>query len=52
MASACGMKVTAEGVETEEQAATLKQMGYHFGQGYLWAKPMPLAQALAWRAGR
>jgi len=38
-------------VETEEQAATLKQMGYHFGQGYLWAKPMPLAQALAWRTG-
>lgn len=52
MASACGMRVTAEGVETEEQAARLKQMGYHFGQGYLWAKPMPLAQALAWRAGR
>ena len=52
MANACGTKVTAEGVETEEQAATLKQMGYHFGQGYLWAKPMPLAQALAWRAGR
>ena len=52
MAGACGMKVTAEGVETEEQAATLKQMGYHFGQGYLWAKPMPLSQALAWRAGR
>lgn len=34
------MQVTAEGVETHEQAARLKQMGCDFGQGFLYAKPM------------
>jgi diguanylate cyclase (GGDEF)-like protein len=48
MATACGMQVLAEGVETPEQATSLLGMGYQFGQGYLWAKPMPLAQAREW----
>ncbi len=37
--------VVAEGVETEEQAAELKRLGIQFGQGYLYAKPLPAAEA-------
>jgi diguanylate cyclase (GGDEF)-like protein/PAS domain S-box-containing protein len=35
-----GMHVTAEGVETEEQAARLRELGCGAGQGFLFAKPM------------
>jgi diguanylate cyclase (GGDEF)-like protein/PAS domain S-box-containing protein len=33
------MNVVAEGVETEDQLATLRAMGCEFGQGYLFSKP-------------
>lgn len=36
-----GFKLVAEGIETQEQANYLKQYGCHFGQGYLYAKPLP-----------
>ena len=52
MARACGIPVTAEGVETSEQAQSLKDMGYEFGQGFLWSRPAPLEQALAWLRSR
>lgn len=32
----------AEGVETEDQAATLVAQGWHLGQGYLFGKPGPM----------
>jgi diguanylate cyclase (GGDEF)-like protein len=48
MASACGMPAVAEGVETPQQAQALSQMGFQLGQGYLWAKPMALNDALTW----
>jgi two-component system CheB/CheR fusion protein len=35
------MKVVAEGVELREQDAALHEQGCSFGQGYLYAKPMP-----------
>lgn len=40
MANALGMQVVAEGVETAEQRDLLCQAGCHFGQGYLFARPM------------
>ncbi len=35
-----GMEITAEGVETHDQADQLRKMGCDFAQGYLFAKPM------------
>ncbi len=34
-----GLAGVAEGVETEEQAASLAEIGWDFGQGYLFARP-------------
>jgi diguanylate cyclase (GGDEF)-like protein len=35
-----GMKVIAEGVETEEQLAKLKSLGCQYGQGFLFSRPV------------
>lgn len=40
MAQKLGIKVVAEGIETQEQRHILQQMGCEFGQGYLFAKPL------------
>jgi EAL domain-containing protein (putative c-di-GMP-specific phosphodiesterase class I) len=39
-----GMEVIAEGVETAEQAALLRKFGCMAYQGYLFGKPMPIAE--------
>ena len=36
-----GMHVLTEGIETPEQEALLRRLGCAYGQGYLYAKPMP-----------
>jgi diguanylate cyclase (GGDEF)-like protein/PAS domain S-box-containing protein len=40
MARALDLSVTAEGIETEEQARILRELGCDRGQGYLFARPM------------
>ena len=39
LADALHVPVVAEGIELEEQAATLRGLGCAFGQGYLFARP-------------
>jgi len=34
------MEVTAEGIETPEQLATLRALKCHRGQGYYFARPL------------
>jgi diguanylate cyclase (GGDEF)-like protein len=46
-----GKQVIAEGVETEAQAAILASMGCLEAQGYLYAKPMPIADLYRWMEG-
>lgn len=44
MAHRLGMKVIAEGVETDSQKDLLMDMGCDFGQGYFFSKPLPVDQ--------
>ena len=45
LADILGLETTAEGVEDPEQANHLREMGCTHGQGYLWSRPVPAAQA-------
>jgi diguanylate cyclase (GGDEF)-like protein len=47
MASSMGLRVNAEGVETQEQADALRLMGCHEVQGWLFGKPKPAADIIA-----
>jgi EAL domain-containing protein (putative c-di-GMP-specific phosphodiesterase class I) len=46
LAHGLDMSVVAEGIETQEQLEILRGLGCEYGQGYLFAKPLPLEQAL------
>lgn len=46
MARDIGIRTVAEGVETEKQASYLRDMSCDYGQGYHFAKPMPVEQFL------
>lgn len=41
-----GMPVTAEGIETLEQATMLSSLGCTYGQGFLFGRPLPSAATL------
>ena len=44
MGNSLGMKVIAEGVESEEQRDFLERNGCHAYQGYLFSKPVPIEE--------
>jgi EAL domain-containing protein (putative c-di-GMP-specific phosphodiesterase class I) len=47
MAQALGLSVTAEGIETSEQAALLREWSCQTGQGYLFSRPLPAEEFVA-----
>ncbi|WP_289302750.1 EAL domain-containing protein, partial [Methylophaga sp. UBA3996] len=48
VATRFGMKVIAEGVETALQRDKLIELGCTIGQGYFYARPMPIDEAVKW----
>lgn len=47
LAETMEVDLLAEGIEEPEQLEILKALGVGYGQGYLFAKPMPATEALA-----
>jgi diguanylate cyclase (GGDEF)-like protein/PAS domain S-box-containing protein len=47
LANTLHLETTAEGVETDEQLHRLLRIGCNYGQGYLFAKPMPANQVVS-----
>ena len=45
LARSLGIRAVAKGVETQVQLAALKAAGCELGQGFLWSKPLPAAEA-------
>jgi sensor c-di-GMP phosphodiesterase-like protein len=48
MAAQLNLKIVAEGVENEGQAKYLTERGVQCGQGWLFAKAMPVEEFMAW----
>jgi diguanylate cyclase (GGDEF)-like protein len=51
MARALELRAVAEGIETVEQATYLRRLGYRHGQGFLFARPLPVNQVAEWLTG-
>ena len=51
MARDCDLTVIAEGVESEEQGAYLRDAGVRYAQGWLFGRPMTASELVArgWR---
>ena len=47
LARACGLRVVAEGIETDAQAARVGVIGCHLAQGFLYSRPVPFDQLAA-----
>ncbi|MGI4799087.1 MAG: EAL domain-containing protein [Janthinobacterium lividum] len=47
LAASLGLSVVAEGIENAEQAALLGRLGCSHGQGYYFARPLPVHEAEA-----
>lgn len=52
LAEALGMATTAEGIESEELAQALTELGCSHGQGFFFAKPLAAEAALAYWLAR
>lgn len=46
LAQACGLETVAEGVETEDQARMIAELGCDYIQGYFYSKPLSAATLL------
>jgi diguanylate cyclase len=49
---ALSMDIVAEGVERAEEADTLRDLGCPAGQGYYFARPMPVEMVATWLEAR
>lgn len=52
MAEGLGMITIAEGIESSEQISFLQEAGCAQGQGFIFAKPMPLKDLIEWLRAR
>ncbi|MCW2576674.1 MAG: Diguanylate cyclase with domain [Modestobacter sp.] len=52
LATACGMRSLAEGVETADQLDLVRELGCTYAQGFHIARPMPAAELPGWLARR
>lgn len=52
IAESLDLEVVAEGIETEEQLATCKELGIHYGQGYYISRPVFSNEAVSWLEAR
>jgi diguanylate cyclase (GGDEF)-like protein len=52
MGHGLGLKVVAEGIESEASAQRLREMHCDIGQGYFFAKPLSTADLEGWLLGR
>ncbi|WP_205481847.1 EAL domain-containing protein [Sphingomonas arenae] len=50
LAHGLGLTATAEGVETIEQLALMRELGADVGQGYLFAQPLEPSDLIPWAA--
>jgi sensor c-di-GMP phosphodiesterase-like protein len=48
MAHELGLEIVAEGVESESQVEYLREKGVQYGQGWYFAKAMPVAELTVW----
>jgi len=51
MAHALDLKVVAEGVETDEQVASLRALGCDEYQGFIYSQPVPFPELIELLAG-
>lgn len=49
LSHALGLRVVAEGVETQEQLIAVRALGCDQAQGFYWSKPVRAAELDAWR---
>jgi len=52
LAESLGLDTVAEGIETEDELALVRDLGCARGQGYLFSKPLPVADFELWVRGR
>ena len=48
LAELTGLKVVAEGVETERHLRTVRELGCHMAQGFLFSQPVPAEEITQW----